>query len=181
MLGIRNPFSKPEVSWHAPFIKQLAEVLKPEVYAELGIYEGETFNLVQANLKIAADINLKSLEFVRGSHSVEKICGDSSALREYLISKSILVDMLFIDADHRKEAVLDDFQHLEPSMSARGILLFHDTYPATKEMSSPSYCGDGFLAIPELRKLYKKWNFVTLPVHPGLTIASRTDHFPSWA
>ena len=180
MLGIRNPFVKPVVSWHATFIQHLAEVLNPVSYAELGIYEGETFNLVQADYKIAVDIDPKSLKFIRDAKGITKICGDSAALKQYLEENNTFLDLLFIDADHRKESVIKDFSNVEPHMTESGVLLFHDTYPGTEEMSSPNYCGDGFLAIPELRKNYKDWNFITLPVHPGLTIASRNSHFPLW-
>jgi predicted O-methyltransferase YrrM len=180
MLGIRNPFAKPVVSWHVTFIKHLAEVLNPSSYAELGIYEGETFNLIQANSKIAVDINPKSLQFVRDAQGVTKICGDSTVLKEYLKVNNTFLDLLFIDADHRKESVIEDFSNIESHMSENGVLLFHDTYPGTEEMSSPNYCGDGFLAIPELREKYKGWNFITLPIHPGLTIATRTNHLPKW-
>lgn len=180
MFGIRNPFSRPIESWHVQFIEFLAKTLKPRVYLEIGIYEGETFNKVQALHKIAVDIRVESLEYVENSEYITKIHGDSNDTREYLLNSGEKVELAFIDADHQANSVIQDFTNIEPFMGVNGIVLFHDTYPGTLGFSSPEYCGDGFLAIPKLRLIFPNWNFVTLPVHPGLTIASRTDAVPDW-
>jgi predicted O-methyltransferase YrrM len=180
MFGIRNPFSKPIQSWHVELIEFLAKTLKPNVYLEIGIYEGETFNKVQALHKIAVDIRAESLEYVENAENITKIHGDSNDTSKFLLNIDKKVDLAFIDADHQANSVIQDFINIETFMSVKGIVLFHDTYPGTLEFSSPQYCGDGFLAIPKLRSLFPDWNFVTLPMHPGLTIASRTDALPDW-
>ncbi len=180
MFGIRNPFSKPIQSWHVQFIEFLAITLKPRVYLEIGIYEGETFKRVQAPHKIAVDIRAESLEYVENSENITKIHGDSNDTNAYLLNFGHKVELAFIDADHQVSSVINDFTNIETFMSANGIVLFHDTFPGTLEFSSPHYCGDGFLAIPKLQSLFPDWNFVTLPIHPGLTIAGRTNSFPDW-
>jgi predicted O-methyltransferase YrrM len=180
MFGIRNPFSRPIESWHVGFIDSLAKTLAPRVYVEIGIYEGETFSRVQADHKIAVDISQSSLSFVKDGQGIVKIHGDSSSLRNYLEANSKSIDLAFIDADHLQESVIEDFKNIEPFMETRGLILLHDTYPGTEEFSSPRYCGDCFLAVPKLRKIFPHWNFVTLPIHPGLTIASRTEALPAW-
>ena len=180
MHRLLDRFNKKPVSWHAPLLQEIAQIVKPGVYAELGIYEGETFNLVNADLKIAVDINSKSLEYIKSAENSVKICGNSLALCHYLDEADIQLDMLFIDADHRKESVVQDFGLLEQHLSEKALVFFHDTYPLNEQMASPSYCGDSYLAIPELRADYKNWNFITLPVHPGLTIATRVNHMPAW-
>jgi predicted O-methyltransferase YrrM len=182
MFGLRRFFLRepqPE-SWHVSFIQSLATVINPKLYVEIGIYEGETFNKVRAGRKIAVDINVKSLQYIGLTESVTKIHGTSNDLRSYLSTASDSVDLLFIDADHRQSSVIEDFTNVEPFMSLRGLVLLHDTYPGAIEYAEPEYCGDSFQAIPKLRKRFPIWNFVTLPVHPGLTIASRTDAFPEW-
>lgn len=180
MLGFRNPFSRPVESWHVQFIDFLAKTVKPEVYLEIGIYEGETFNRVAAPQKIAVDIRQASLDYVGNSEEVIKIHGDSKVLRSFLSESNTKVDLAFIDADHQAESLMQDFMNIKSFMSSRGMVLFHDTYPGTLDFSSPKYCGDGFLAIPRLRSEFPDWNFVTIPVHPGLTLASRTDVLPDW-
>jgi predicted O-methyltransferase YrrM len=182
MFGLRRFFLRepqPE-SWHVSFIESLATVINPKLYVEIGIYEGETFNKITAGKKIAVDINENSLHYVGITEEVTKIHGDSSSLRSHLLEISNSVDLLFIDADHHQSSVIADFTNIEPFMSVRGLVLFHDTYPGTVEYSAPEFCGDSFMAVPKLRQLFPIWNFVTLPVHPGLTIAGRTDAFPDW-
>ena len=180
MFGLRNPFSRPVESWHVQFIDFLAKTVKPEVYLEIGIYEGETFNKVVAPRKIAVDIRQESLDYVGISEEVIKIHGDSRALSAFLSESNTKVDLAFIDADHKAESLIQDFMNIKSFMSVRGMVLFHDTYPGNFEFSSPKYCGDGFLAIPTLGSEIPDWNFVTIPVHPGLTLASRTDALPGW-
>ena len=154
--------------------------MQPNTYVEIGIYEGETFKKVKAEKKIAVDINKESLDFLEDLSGIMKIHGDSSTLHSHLLETKERVDLLFIDADHQEASVMDDFQNIEVFMSPTGVVLFHDTFPGTPEMSSPKFCGDGFLAIPKLRIKYPNWSFITIPVHPGLTIATRTDSLPIW-
>lgn len=180
MFGFRNIFSRPVESWHVQFIDFLAKTVKPEVYLEIGIYEGETFNRVAAPQKIAVDIRQESLDYVGISEGVIKIHGDSTVLGKFLSESNTKVDLAFIDADHQVASLIQDFMNIKPFINPKGLVLFHDTYPGTLEFSSPKYCGDGFLAIPILRAQLPEWNFVTLPVHPGLTLASRIDAFPDW-
>jgi predicted O-methyltransferase YrrM len=180
MFGLRNPFSRPVESWHVHFIDLLAKTLNPQVYLEIGIYEGETFNRVEAPQKIAVDIRQESLDYVGISEEVIKIHGDSKALNVFLSDSETKVDLAFIDADHHSESLIQDFMNIKSFITTRGLVLFHDTYPGSLEYSSPKFCGDGFLAIPILRAQLPDWNFVTLPVHPGLTLASRTDVLPEW-
>jgi len=34
--------------------------------------------------------------------------------------------------------------------------------------------------MPILSERYKEWSFITIPVHPGLSIASRNPLYPDW-
>jgi predicted O-methyltransferase YrrM len=154
--------------------------MEPSTYVEIGIYEGETFKKVKADKKIAVDINKGSLDQLEDLGDIMKIHGDSNTLYSHLLKTQELVDLLFIDADHQETSVMEDFQNIEGFMSPLGVVLFHDTFPGTVQMSSPKFCGDGFLAIPKLRMKYPNWSFITIPVHPGLTIATRTDALPVW-
>jgi hypothetical protein len=171
---------KPQESWHVSFVESISRIIKPELYVELGIYEAETFNRVNARKKIAVDINPISFSYIENNSNVVSICGTSSNLVEYLVNLENKIDLIFIDADHQVESVVSDFENIEPAMAINGIVLFHDTFPGTEQMASPLFCGNGFLAFTILRKKFKNWDFVTIPVHPGLTIGSRKDIFPDW-
>jgi predicted O-methyltransferase YrrM len=172
--------SKPTVSWHVELISLLATELNPGTYAELGIYEGETFNRVKAPRKIAVDIVESALGFIPQDQGVHKVLGDARAFEQYLKTREIQVDLLFIDADHAALSVIQDFSICEKYMSDRGVILLHDTFPGTEAFSSPAFCGDAYKAVPILREKFLDWTFVTLPIHPGLTIATRIASLPDW-
>ena len=168
-------------NWHVKFIQNLAILMKVQVYAELGIYEGETFNAINAETKIAVDIDSKYLSFADKSPSNTSILGDSLVLAEYLKTNSIELDMLFIDANHSCQAVFTDFKALESFVKPNGIILMHDTFPKSREYSAQEYCGDAFMALDDLTHEFKNWNFATIPVHPGITLATRLPNRPHWA
>lgn len=167
-------------NWHVKFVRELAHLLQIQVYAELGIYEGETFNAINAPTKIAVDIDQKYLAYAEDSPVVKKLLGDSKVLANYLCDNSILIDLLFIDANHSRQAVIDDFENLEVFVAPNGIILMHDTFPKSLLYSSQEYCGDAYLALDELTKKFTNWSFATIPVHPGLTLATRLPNRPKW-
>jgi hypothetical protein len=173
-------YRKVEVSWHPEFIKHIAEVVKPSVYAEIGIYEGETFSIVSSPRKYAVDISQAALDSIPDSAETVKVLGTSKALSEQLSQNDTKIDLIFIDANHDKMEVRQDFMNLEPHFSEECVVLFHDTYPKNLEYADPKFCGDAYAAIPMLATEYSNWAFVTIPVHPGLTIASRSPLYPFW-
>lgn len=173
-------FRKMPESWHVSVVESLSRIIKPEIYVELGIYEAETFNKVNAKTRIAVDTNPNSFSYIKDNSNVVSICGDSSSLADYLSNQKYKINLIFIDADHQVESVISDFENIEPAMAVNGIVLFHDTFPGSKEMASPLFCGNGFLAFKTLREKFNNWDFVTIPMHPGLTIGSRKDVLPDW-
>lgn len=89
------------------------------------------------------------------------------------------IDMLFIDANHSYESVLEDFNNFFPLVRDQGIILLHDGYPENIEQTGSGYCGDGYRAIEELTSKQKNFEMMTIPVPPGLTIArKKTAHLP---
>ena len=176
----RRIFVREEISWHVQFISDLSRILKPDNYAELGIYQGETFLKVHASHKFAIDISEYALTFIPIQDDITKVCGTSESLAKLLEIKKIKLDLLFIDANHDYREVINDFSNLLPYLSKKAVVLFHDTYPKTIEFSDPKYCGDAYLSIEILAKQNTNWAFITLPVHPGLSIASRLPLHPDW-
>ena len=169
-----------DISWHPSLISHFSEVLKPKVYAEIGIYEGETFTLINAPKKYAVDISDVALNSIPDNGSTVKVLGTSKTLAELLSKEDIRIDLIFIDANHDKKEVIQDFVNLEPFFSEECIVLFHDTYPKNLEYADSRFCGDAYAAIPVLAEKYTNWAFVNIPIHPGLTIASRSPLYPDW-
>ena len=177
---LRRILKPAEVSWHVTFLSQLSLNLNPHTYAELGIYEGETFNKIKAKIKFAVDISQASLNFIPNQKSVIKILGTSLELASELQKTGAKLDLLFIDANHASEAVQNDFSVLEKHIALQGVVCFHDTFPKDISFTSSKLCGDAYLAIPALQKKYPDWHFITLPIHPGLSIATKMNISPAW-
>ena len=176
----RKLFVRDKASWHVSFISDLSRILQVNNYAEIGIYQGETFLKVFAAHKFAIDISKNALTFIPNQENVTKICGTSEDFALLLNDKSIELDLVFIDANHDYREVIKDFSNLLPFLSNKAVVLFHDTYPGSIEYSDPKYCGDAYLAIPILSKKYKNWAFITIPLHPGLSIATKVPLYPEW-
>ena len=168
-------FRKEEVSWHSIFVSQLAQLIDCKIYVELGVYHGETLSHVEpfSSKLYAVDISEIFLEKLNLSEKVLKVHGDSSSISKILKSNGEKIDLLFIDADHDKLSVIKDFRQLEPLVAQNGIVCFDDTFPMDERYLDPGYCGTAWAAIPELASEFSHWSFITIPRHPGLTLACR--------
>ena len=182
-IALRNfaNFFLGQVSWHSMFLADLAKQMKPNRYLEVGIYQGETFKLVSRHATEAFGIDIaasavESIRFVPNAQGFQGTLGDFLAVNSALE----LFDLIFIDADHAKESVIEDFGNASPLLSPNGLLVLHDTWPGSAEFASSGFCGDAHLAVPILRSNYKDWSFVTLPTHPGMTFCQRNTARPHW-
>lgn len=175
-------FGTGDSSWHIPFISNLADLLKPKMYAEIGIYESETLNAVakHSDEVVGVDINPSAKQYIRAKNA-KFIHGTVDQLIEYLTSINAEIDLAFIDGDHRIESALRDFEGLDKHASKNALILFHDTWPTNPEDTEVGRCADSYL-VPTLLKdrTNGAWSSITIPIFPGLTIAARSTQLPSW-
>jgi predicted O-methyltransferase YrrM len=173
--------SVPE-NWHESFIEHLASVLKPKVYIELGLYRCELFNRIipHAQQLIGVDINAEAGKWIAKSDKVKFVNSTTDEFAAVLAAHPMSIDMLFIDADHSREAVLKDFWSFSPFVSPHGIILLHDTHPKNVDYTQPGYCSDAYKAAEELSKHRDKFELMTIPVHPGLTLCRKRITQLSW-
>lgn len=167
-------------SWHPKFISNFAKQVGVSNYLEVGVYQCETLRLVakSADRVVGIDIDSKALESAPRRSNVTTFLGTA---QDYLsLQGSERFDLIFIDANHSKASVIEDFEAVQSMLMAGGTIMLHDTWPKTREFSSPMFCGDAFLAVHELRKRRPDFSFFTIPSHPGLTLCQRTDIFPPW-
>jgi predicted O-methyltransferase YrrM len=167
-------------SWHPSFIKKLAIGMDNPKYLEVGIYRGETFNRVakHCSLAVGIDIDPLALSSIRKKKNIKLRLGDMDSIRAEFAET--FFDLIFIDADHRKGAVVSDFSVAKDLLSQNGLILMHDTWPGSIEFADEARCGTAYLALPDLRKSLPDWQFITLPFHPGLTFAQRIAAKPAW-
>ena len=103
---------------HEEFVEFIASYTKPQVYLELGIYDGSTFNRVRPHVKSWAygvDIKpkIKEEEMATSNSTVYQMSTEQFA--EYWnedIHEDI--DLIFIDADHSKGEGLQDVANFCP-------------------------------------------------------------------
>jgi hypothetical protein len=156
---------------HYDVIEKIAGGLQPNIYVELGIFRGKTFNLVarHANKAYAVDV-AGAQKHIKCNHA-EFFMGTTQTFASYWnlkVQKSI--DLIFIDADHSKESVLQDVKNFLPWLKIdTGLMVLHDTWPLSKEKIKPEYSGDCYL-VPKALKANYDLEILTLPFLCGLTI-----------
>lgn len=169
-----------------PIIVALAQVLQPTTYVEIGVKRGYTFNQVAPFAKRAVAVDLADVSsFIQPLLHVEihKMSSEEFA-REWIGP----IDLLFIDADHRRDAVLRDVKALLPFVTmGTGLILLHDTHPGREELIDDGYCSDAWEAADWLHKkgdtLFgsRDLEVVTIPSIFGMTIIrNRGKHHLAW-
>lgn len=174
--------SRVHSDWHSDVLEGFARILRPNVYVELGVYQCTTFNRVQryCSTSFAVDIDISAERFVKGNNS-KFVHGDSDEASYLIQGLGLQVDFLFIDGDHRSDAVRRDLTNFMPLMTQDGLIFLHDTWPESERFSSDGYCSDSFRVPVEINQgALGDWTCVSIPVHPGLTICTRSRQLPSW-
>jgi predicted O-methyltransferase YrrM len=117
------------------FMASIIKMAKYSTVLEIGVFEGETSqHLIQAIPKggqyVGIDINdyrtaATKLYMAEGGKSIDFILGNS--LTELSKLPSAHFDLIFIDADHSFEHVLQEFKLAEKLVSRGGVIILHDT------------------------------------------------------
>jgi predicted O-methyltransferase YrrM len=157
---------------HESFIEFLASYVKPQVYVELGVYDGSTFDRVRPHVEdwsYGVDLKPRMDDLDGTDFTVYKMSTQEfSKLWNEDIHEDI--DLMFIDADHSKEAVLKDVDNFWSYLKDdTGLLLLHDTWPLNKYQTQVGFSGDCYLATLEIKKKYK-CELLTIPVPYGLSV-----------
>jgi predicted O-methyltransferase YrrM len=181
MLGFLR---KPNVNdlWHTKFLGEFLRVINPSVTVEIGIALGDTTRVFSrfSNEVFAIDIDESAATRVSKLRNVKAMIGDSSALMRGLLDQGVRADFVFIDGDHRIEKVMSDFEVATALMNPNGIIGIHDTYPRNQSFISTEneWCGNSYLAPSYIQERFPDWSTITIPVHPGLTLAQRLEMTP---
>ena len=156
---------------HYDVIEKIADGLQPNVYVELGIFRGKTFNMVACHAKEAYAVDVadvrkyikRKAEFFQGTTDTFALHWNSKIRKQ--------IDLIFIDADHSKESILQDVRNFLPWLRHDyGLMVLHDTWPLSKEKIKPGFSGDCYLAPKIIKENFPYLEVLTLPFLCGLTI-----------
>lgn len=160
---------------HEEFVNMLAIQLKPAIYVELGIYHFNCFNKISPLVRgkaYAVDIADNRRLLVKHGHVDFHCCTTTEFYSTWSNEIKKEIDLIFIDADHSKDSVLQDVKNFLPWLREDiGVMVLHDTWPLNKKQTAPEYSGDCYL-VPKIlkEKLGNNIELFTLPTPYGLTL-----------
>jgi predicted O-methyltransferase YrrM len=149
----------------------------------LGIAEGHVFKRIAPLVKksYGVDIREECGLSIKDLPNSTFFCGSTTNFAKSLKAKGEKIDFLFIDADHSKKAVAEDFYNFFDLITPHGMIVFHDTHPANQEMTSSGRCGDCYDIILQLQKdNLIDCEMMTIPLHPGLTLCRKRKKQLKW-
>lgn len=171
-IHLRNVPPPAETFNHANFFEFFFSYLKPKVYLELGVREGNTFVRCAKYCEKAIGVDVIPPQFPY-SPNMEY---HQTTTDDYFktIDSSLVFDAVFIDADHSHEQSLKDFLNVKDKVVEDGFIFFHDTYPYDMSMCVPHLCNDVYKTAHYIKlNLIDEFEIVTLPFNPGLSIAKK--------
>tara|TARA_R110002020_G_scaffold347492_1_gene561165 strand:- start:2190 stop:2684 length:495 start_codon:yes stop_codon:yes gene_type:complete len=153
---------------HSKFLYVLARIYKPKNYLELGLYAGETFNLIEPLVQKAVGVDISPPQNLKGE--IHKCTTD-----DFFKTNTTSFDLIFIDADHQYESSKKDFLNSIKFLNSQGLVVMHDTDPTTNELFSKNRCGDSYKIVNDLEQ-NTDYNIFTLPIaEAGLSIITKKN------
>ena len=160
--------------------KELINLLHPEVYMELGIRKGYTFNQIAPLVKRAIGIDIEIRDSIIKLPNVELL---QMTTDEAVKIWETPIDFLFIDACHEKNQVLKDFENFSKFVKeGTGIIAMHDTHPICKELLVEDRCYNAWEAALYIKDhMRNEFEFFTIPgPFAGLTLLRKAKKHLSW-
>jgi len=168
------------VNMHTDIISLIASKINPYLYVELGICNAQTITKVSpfcdraigVDIERRSDTDYSTFEFFQMR---------TDEFFDVAKSQNMFIDMLFIDADHRFEQSLKDFDNFFNLVSDDGLIFLHDTYPKSKYLLDDKFCSDSFKTAWEIRNKRKdNCEIITFPFNPGLSIIRKSRKQLLW-
>jgi cephalosporin hydroxylase len=164
-----------------PLMIELVKLYEPHTYMEIGTQKGFTFNRIAQipQVKRAVGVDIKLQKSVWRAKHVQLW---EMTSKEFAKIWTDPIDLLFIDGDHSRDAVLQDFELFSPYVpNGHGLILLHDTHPNAEHLLSPRRCNDAWQAARYIHKKCREIEIVTLPgPHAGLSILRKVPVHLAW-
>ena len=171
-----------------PYYNLLARIhreLLPRTYVEVGIRNGESFQLcLPGTFKVGID-PAADLRYPFEARTTAVFHTTSDAFFAGHDVRTILggrpVDLAFIDGMHLFEFALRDFINLEPACEPGSVILIHDCLPidevtSARERTTDVWTGDVWKLVLVLKELRPDLRVLTSDIGPsGLGIVTNLD------
>lgn len=130
-------------------IQYLINKYEYTTYLEIGVGSGNNFRAIRCETKHSVDPNYASTYKMK-SDAFFKMLDKHGDDRKY--------DIIFIDGDHSKRAVMRDVKNGLKHLNEHGIILIHDMNPFSERLARkrpkanrPIWYGDGYKVLMHLR------------------------------
>lgn len=133
---------------------EFVQLFQPEVYCEIGVKKGYTFNEIAQMVDLA--IGIDPAGFSHSTRALQKALPGKIELYkmtsdEFSESVSAKIDFLFIDGDHSAEQLERDLLNFLPMVQEdTGLIFLHDTYPTNPELAVKGFCDDAWKVAEEI-------------------------------
>lgn len=161
-------------TWHRDLIAALTFALRPDFYLELGCGSLGTISKVTAKRRVGVDVT----PYKSADPTIEIFTGSCNEYHAFFMLDPVPIDVLFIDSNHSKESVWEDFDHFYPYVKKNGYILLHDTAPADERATNAGRCGTAWQAVMKIKQLPVE--VLTIVQHPGLTIVRKGTAQIQW-
>jgi len=169
---LRNVPWPAEIFDHPNFISSIAKWYRPELFVEYGTGLGEATRVYAPFCKriIGVDLN-------RSVTNIPNLTLYNMTTREFktkVLDSLGIIDMAFIDADHKWESAFQDFEDIFPHIIENGIIFLHDTFPCEEKWTDEIFSGDSWVVPYKIKEKYgKACEVLTVPIQPGLTMVKK--------
>lgn len=152
---------------HSDLIQNIVELCGYKSYLELGLYRAETFVRIAQIVDNAVGVDNDNTWFPCAGRCYELTTDEFFKINEEQF------DVIFIDACHDYEQVKKDFDSALEVLNPGGVIVLHDTDPASTFYARPGYCSDAY-KIKDYFNSITGLNHITLPIREcGITLVRR--------
>jgi len=152
------------------FILNLLRLTNCKSYLELGIEYIDNLSDIEAEVDFCVGVDIIPLEVPEG----KKFIFHNMTTDNFFEQNKNNFDIIFIDADHRYEQVMTDFENSLKVLNEFGIIMFHDTDPIDERLLDEWCCADSYKIIDYIHMNYPELNVMTFPfLEAGMTFVMR--------
>lgn len=156
------------------FITTLINLCNYKSYLELGVDDGRNIVYVATNTNVecvGVDVNQPTsylgFRFKMGT------------TQQFFEQNSSMFDVVFIDACHNIDNVIEDLENSLKVLNKNGVILLHDTDPVDNEFIDDGgvrYSANAYKIVDYISKNHTDLNAIVLPIdETGITIVNRKE------